>query len=272
MESESATAAERALRSEQGAHRVADRRHRDPTEHRGRGNGRHRHDEQRRHGAPDDCRHVGHSGGSGGRRNRHSEHAYGTAGKGDDRCDAGQTFTGKVTEIGNSPIQTAPAASAVDAGDELQGRRHARQGNRRRCGRGSRAPRKSRPRFATTRSRFRFRRRRSAKSIVDDKGNIVRAAGEREEVTPSEHAGRGAGRRAQAGPDAQGARRRVRGPEQQGGVHAGEDGDRGREVFRGAVGAEGRRRGHYRTVRLGALARGGSGRQAQSTTPAKPKP
>ena len=39
----------------------------------------------------------------------------------------GQTFTGKVTEIGNSPIQTRTTARR--AGDELQGRRHARQGN-----------------------------------------------------------------------------------------------------------------------------------------------
>ena len=75
----------------------------------------------------------------------------------------GQTFTGKVTEIGNSPIQAA-GASAADAGDELQGRRHARQGNRRTCGRASRAPPRSRPRCATTCVESRSRRRRSAKS------------------------------------------------------------------------------------------------------------
>ena len=64
---------ERALRSQQGADRVADCRHRHPPEHRGRGNGRHRHDEQCRHRAADDCRHVDHPGGSRGRRDRHSE-------------------------------------------------------------------------------------------------------------------------------------------------------------------------------------------------------
>ena len=67
VESESATAARRPVRSQQGADRVADHRHRDPPQYRGRGNRRHRDHEQRRHGAADNCRHVGHPGGSGGR-------------------------------------------------------------------------------------------------------------------------------------------------------------------------------------------------------------
>ena len=64
---------ERPLRSEQGPHRVADRRHRHAPQHPGRRDRGDRHDEQRRHGAADARRHVGHPGRSRGRRDQHPE-------------------------------------------------------------------------------------------------------------------------------------------------------------------------------------------------------
>ena len=62
MQQESATRGKRALRSEQGPHRIAHRRHRHPTQHRGGRNRRRRHDEQRRHGVAHHRRHVRDSG------------------------------------------------------------------------------------------------------------------------------------------------------------------------------------------------------------------
>ena len=44
-----------------------------------------------------------------------------------------RTFQGHVTEIGNSPIQTATSTSGQRAGDELQGGDHARRGSARRA-------------------------------------------------------------------------------------------------------------------------------------------
>ena len=69
---------------------------------------------------------------------------------------------------------------------------------------------------------------------------------------PARRPRRRAGRRAQARPGAQGSRRRLRGPRQQGRVRAGQDRHRRREVFRGAVRAEGRRQvivGPFSSVR-----------------------
>jgi HlyD family secretion protein len=62
----------------------------------------------------------------------------------------------------------------------------------------------------------------------------------------------GVGGRAQAGANAQGNGRRIRRPRQQGRVHPDQDGDRRREVFRSAVGPEGRRSGRHRAVQFGA--------------------
>src|SRR4029453_1740293 len=95
------------------------------------------------------------------------------------------------------------------------------------------------------------------------KGQRRGAAGEREaSVAPERHPASASGG-AQAGPDSQGARRRVHRPEQQGGLQSGKDRDRRREIFRGLVGAEGRGLGDYRAVRLGAIDRGRRGGQAQ---------
>ena len=72
-------ARQRPVRSEQGPHGIANRRHRHPPQHPTGRNGRHRHDEQRRHGAADSGRHVGDSGGSRGRRDEHPQRADRTA-------------------------------------------------------------------------------------------------------------------------------------------------------------------------------------------------
>ena len=163
----------------------------------------------------------------------------------------GKTFTGKVTEIGNSPIQTAGHGGV--AGDELQGRRSRST---------ARFP-NVRPGFTCT-AEITTATRDSVvavpiqattvrEMVVDDKGNIVARAGPpRRAAAPAR---RRAGRRAEAGPGAQGARGRLRRPRQQGGVRAGQDRHRRGEVLRGPVRPEGRRLGDRRSVQLGARAR-----------------
>ena len=123
MESGERDARERALRPEQGPHRVADRRHRHPAQHRGRGNGRHRHDEQRRHGAADDRRHVGDRSGGRSRRDRHPDGEDRTAGQGDrsTRCRARRS---PARSPRSATARSRPTgAVVVDAGDQLQGDR-----------------------------------------------------------------------------------------------------------------------------------------------------
>ena len=158
----------------------------------------------------------------------------------------GKTFTGKVTEIGNSPIQ-APAQRGRDAGDELQGRRHPRRRDAGRAARASRARPRSRRRRARTSLAVPIQATTVREMVVDDKGEIVREPPTtgRRRAAPTR---RRAGRRAEAGPGAQGDRGRVRGPRRQGGVRAGQDRHRRREVLRGAVRPEGRRRGDHRSV------------------------
>ena len=69
-----------------------------------------RHDEQRRHRAADGRRHVGDRGRGRGRRDRHPVRAA-RASRRRSRSTRSptRTFTGRVTEIGNSPIQAAGA-------------------------------------------------------------------------------------------------------------------------------------------------------------------
>ena len=92
----------------QVALRVAVRRHRHAAQRRSRRERGRRHDEQCRHGAADGRRHVGHRGRSRSRRDRHPARAARAARQGHDRrhCRPGRS-PGTVTEIGNSPIQTA---------------------------------------------------------------------------------------------------------------------------------------------------------------------
>ena len=75
MTQEQASLENAKLQPEQGPHRVADRRHHHPPQHRRGRDGRDRHDEQRRHGAAHGRRHVGHRGRSRGRRDRHPDRA-----------------------------------------------------------------------------------------------------------------------------------------------------------------------------------------------------
>ena len=161
----------------------------------------------------------------------------------------GKSFTGKVTEIGNSPIQAAGTTSAsqatnfkvkVTVDDEIPD---------------------VRPGFTCTAEITTATRQQVIaipiqattvrEMIVDKEGNIVR-----DETEGPQRGGRGsgAGAGAEARPGAQGARGRVRRQGQQGGVHAGQDRHRRREVLRSAVGREGRRPGDRRTVQLGARA------------------
>ena len=85
----------------------------------------------------------------------------------------GKTFTGKVTEIGNSPIQAAGPTLGV-AGDELQGQGHARRRDPRRAARASPAPPRSRPRRAQQVVAVPIQAMTVREMIVDKEGNIVR--------------------------------------------------------------------------------------------------
>ena len=170
----------------------------------------------------------------------------------------GKTFTGKVTEIGNSPIQAAGASAASQATNfkvkvTLDGE----------------VP-DVRPGFTCTAEITTATRQQVIavpiqatavrEVIVDKEGHIVRD----ESKGPAK--GRPAPVQAQdlkPGPGAQGARRGLRRARQQGGVHAGQDRDRRREVLRSAVGRERRRPGHHRPVQFGPRAarrRGGASR------------
>ena len=169
----------------------------------------------------------------------------------------GKTFSGKVVEIGNSPIQTTGTSSSqatnflvkVMVDGEIPD---------------------VRPGFTCT-AEITTATRDDAiavpiqattvrEMVVDKSGEIVRTestAGQ----TPASH--RRTDDRAQARRVPQGARRRLRRPRRQGRLRAGENGDRGREVLRSEVGAQGGRQGHYRTVQFGARAarrRGGEDR------------
>ena len=106
---------ERALRPEQGPHRVADRRHRHAPQHPGGRNRGHRHDEQRRHGAADARRHVGDSGGSRSRRNEHPERHARPAGEDHDRRAARQDVQGPRHRDRQQPDSGDRHAGRVDA-------------------------------------------------------------------------------------------------------------------------------------------------------------
>ena len=135
----------------------------------------------------------------------------------------GKTFSGQVTEIGNSPIQTAGGVG-VDAGDELS--RSWSRSTRRSptSGPDSPAPRKSRPRCVTTPSAVPIQATTVREMVVDDRGQHRPRSPTDKRRRPSSGGRRS--RRAQAGPDTQRARRRVRRPGQQGDVRSGEDRDR----------------------------------------------
>ena len=213
----------RPLRPEQGPHRVADRRHRHPPEHRGGRNGRDRHDEQCRHGAADDCRHVGHPGGSRSRRNRHP-----------DRSASGSRRRSRSTRCRARPSRArSPRLGTVRSRRPPAARRRRRRRTSRWSSRSTTRSPEVRPGFTCTAEITTAVRDGAVtvpiqattvrEMILDEKGNIVRppddAKGKRR-ATPA--AGSGLGR-ARAGADAQGARRRVRGAGQQGGVHADQD-------------------------------------------------
>ena len=170
-----------------------------------------------------------------------------------------KTFPGKVTEVGNSPIQAAGAratgratnfkvvvtidgagaeraagftCTAVDHdGDAPEGARRADSGD--------------------DRARARRRRRRADRPAPKRRpgGSAPRGPA----PGPAE---------LQARPDAQGDRRRLPRQGRPRGVRAGQDRHRRREVLRGARRPEGRRRSDHRAVRVGA-------RRCATATPCK---
>ncbi|MGC4084615.1 MAG: biotin/lipoyl-binding protein [Vicinamibacterales bacterium] len=112
--------------SEQGPHRIAHRRHRHAPKHPGGGDGRHRNDEQRRHGAPDTRRHVGHPGRGRSRRNEHPERPDRTAREDHDRRTAGSNLQGARERDRQQPHPEHLLHLHEHTGNELQSRRHAR--------------------------------------------------------------------------------------------------------------------------------------------------
>ena len=160
-----------------------------------------------------------------------------------------KTFTGKVTEIGNSPIQAT--GGAARAGDELQGGGHARH-------RDSGGP----PRLhlhggdhdghaRTTCSRFRSRRPRCARWSSTTR---ARSSGRRTRAASAPRpSGTVQASELQARSDAQGARRCIPGPRRQGCLRADQDRHRRRQVLRVAQRRQGRRQRDRRPVQLGPL-------------------
>ena len=148
-----------------------------------------------------------------------------------------KTFTAKVTEIGNSPIQATAAAASratnfkvvVTIVDEIP---------------------EVRPGFTCTADITTATRKgvvaipiqaTTVRELVfDEKGNVVKPP-ETDKKKPQRPGARGRGRRgAQAGPDEEGNRGGVRHQERQGGLRAGQDRHRRREVPRSADGRQGR--------------------------------
>ena len=173
----------------------------------------------------------------------------------------GKTFTGKVTEIGNSPIQAARRHVGV-AGDQLQGQGDGRRRDPRRApglhlhrrDHDGDAPEASVavPIQATT----------VREMIVDKEGNIVRD----ETKGPQRGAADGSVQAPELKPGQE--RKELEGVfvvrDNKAHVHAGEDRHRRREVLRGAVGRQGRRPGDRRAVQLGARAGGRRGGEDRS--------
>ena len=133
-----------------------------------------------------------------------------------------RTFKGHVTEIGNSPIQAAGRRGSTRAGDELQGRRRARRARCPTCGPASRARPTSRPRRASAVVAVPIPAVAVRELVYDANGQIVKAPRDRQAPRGAGRAGRRGGG-AQARPDAQGNRRRVRRPRRPRRVRADQD-------------------------------------------------
>ena len=193
-----------------------------------------------------------------------------SAGQGHDRRDA----RADVHRQGHRDWQQS------DPGARPARRRHRRRTSRwssrstrrsRKCGPASRARRRSRPRSRDSAVAVPIQATTVREMVVDEKGNIVRPPDDAKGKRRSRRRRRQADR-ARAGADAQGTRRGVRGPGQQGGVHADQDRHRRRKILRGAVGPQRRRRGHHGPVLVGALARGGGSGQARNDAAPATKP
>ena len=190
-----------------------------------------------------------HRGAGRGGRDRHPERDARPEGEDHDRRDAGQDVHRQGRRDRQQPD---PGDRHVGvAGDELPGQGQGRRARSPTSGPASPAPPRSRPRRAAAgRRASRSRRPRSARWSSTRSGNIVRD--EIRRPAKGRPGGDRAGAELKPGPGAQGARRRVRRQGQQGGLHAGEDRHRRREVLRGAVGRQGRRQvivGPFSSVR-----------------------
>ncbi len=199
-------ARERQDGSQQSPHRIADRRHHHPPEHRtGRDRGG-RHDEQRRHRAAAGGRHVGHRGRGRGRRDRYPERAARP-----DRHDHGRRDQRQdVHREGDRDRQQPDSGdrSGLDPGHQLQGDAD---------GRGRDSRRQARLHLHR---RHHDRHPRPGAGRADPGDDGPRGRGRRQGAGRACTSDRGAasvvdhrpGVRVEAGAGAQGARGRLRGP------------------------------------------------------------
>ena len=209
-----------------------------------------RHDEQRRHRADDAGRHVDDPGRDRSRRDQRAERAARPEGEDHDRRDPRQVVQRARDGNRQQPDSDGDRRHDRHPGDQLQG-----EGRPRRSG-AERPPRLHVHRrhhdgdAQERRRRCRFRQSPCASSCTTPRD---RWSSRRTPTSGSGAPDAAAPRRgAEAGPDAQGNRGRVRRPRQQGRVRADQDGHRRRQVLRGALRAEGRRSGRHRPVQLGA--------------------
>ena len=256
-------AREREVQPEQSPHRIPDQRDRHAPQHRGGRNRRDRNDEQRRHGAAHDCRHVGHRSGSRGGRDRHPDRALRTGGKSHDRRNA----RSDVHREGHGDRQQPHP-------DDRTGLSH-QATNFKVIVTLDTEIAEVRPGFTCTAeittatrkdvSPCRSRRRPSGKWWYNEKGDIVHEPDTGKKGAPGARVP--CRLRAQAGRDAERDRGRLRHEGWQGHLHAGEDRHRGRQVLRGHDWPEGGRQRHHRSVRsVRELADGAAVKIEQPTT------
>ena len=229
-------ARERPLRSQQGPHRIADRRHRHAPQHPGGRNGGDRHHEQRRHRAPDARRHVGDPGRG---RSRRDEHSPGLARTARPRSSSTRCRT-RPSSAGSPRSATARfrRPGPPDRGRPPTSRWwSSSKATFPTCARASPARPTSPPRPARASVAVPIPAVAVRELVYDDAparssattGQIAAGAARRR---IGDRSGRVGGRAASRA-DAQGNRGRVRHPRRPGRVRADQDGDRRRAVLRG---------------------------------------
>ena len=184
---------------------------------------------------------------------------------------ADKTFTGKVTEIGNSPIQTTGTGTTARTATNFKVTVTIRT-RFPTCAPASPAPRRSRPRRGSNVIAVPIQAMTVRELLYDAAGQHHSGdAAARSRASSSGAPGRRPPprrrRELQPGQKREGNRRRLRDPRRQGDLRAGQDRHRRRALSRSDDGPQGRRPRHHRAVRVGAWhVRGRSREHAQAGT------